>query len=98
MRVKFKDFVVEDLGELTYGTCELCFSTYEDVDNTLILKDVEAGDTFDVPLYYRDGWGRKEEISIDDVIAFASWISENEILSYEEWMMTIIVISFGLNT
>lgn len=60
-----------------FGTCELCFS-YGVVDNPYMVLEFPDGTQVTVDTYYWD-WGDYFESSVDNVVDFSAWLSEQEL-------------------
>ncbi|HFI0332284.1 TPA: hypothetical protein ACGOVE_000859 [Streptococcus suis] len=80
-----KSIKVIDIGsnpeETQFGTCELCFS-YGIADNPYMVLGFPDGTRVTHNTYYWR-WGDYFETSIDNVVDFSAWLSEQE-LSDEE--------------
>lgn len=80
-----KGIKVIDIGsdpkETQFGTCELCFS-YGVADNPYMVLEFPDGTQVTLETYHWD-WGDYFETSVDNVVDFSAWLSEQE-LSDEE--------------
>lgn len=80
-----KGIKVIDIGsnpeETQFGTCELCFS-YGIADNPYMVLEFPDGTQATVETYHWD-WGDYYESTVDNVVDFSAWLSEQE-LSDEE--------------
>lgn len=80
-----KGIKVIDIGsnpeEVEFGTCEVCFS-YGTADNPYMVLEFPDGTQVTVKTYYWD-WGDYFETTVDNVVNFSAWLSEQE-LSDEE--------------
>ena len=80
-----KGIKVIDVGinpeETRFGTCELCFS-YGIADNPYMVLEFPDGTQVTHNTYYWR-WGDYFETSVDNVVDFSAWLSEQE-LSDEE--------------
>ena len=76
-----KGIKVIDVGsnpeETQFGTCELCFS-YGIADNPYIVLEFPDGTQVKHETYYWD-WGDYFETTIDNVVDFSAWLSEQEL-------------------
>jgi hypothetical protein len=72
---------VIDIGsnpeETQFGTCELCFS-YGVADNPYMVLEFPDGTQVTLDTYYWD-WGDYFESSVDNVVDFSAWLSEQEL-------------------
>lgn len=64
-----------------FGTCELCFS-YGMADNPYMVLEFPDGTQVTVDTYHWD-WGDYFDTTVDNVVDFSAWLSEQE-LSDEE--------------
>ena len=80
-----KGIKVIDVGsnpeETQFGTCELCFS-YGIADNPYMVLEFPDGTQVTHNTYYWN-WGDYFETTVDNVVDFSAWLSEQE-LSDEE--------------
>ena len=80
-----KGVKVIDVGsnpeETQFGTCELCFS-YGIADNPYMVLELPDGTKVTHNTYHWD-WGDYYETTVDNVVDFSAWLSEQE-LSDEE--------------
>ena len=80
-----KGIKVIDVGgnpeETQFGTCELCFS-FGVADNPYIVLEFPDGTQATLESYYWV-WGDYFETTVDNVVDFSAWLSEQE-LSDEE--------------
>ena len=60
-----------------FGTCELCFS-YGVVDNPYMVLEFPDGTQVTHDTYYWD-WGDYFESTVDNVVDFSAWLSEQEL-------------------
>ena len=76
-----KGIKVIDVGsnpeETEFGTCELCFS-YGVADNPYMVLEFPDGTQATVDTYYWD-WGDYFESTVDNVVDFSAWLSEQEL-------------------
>ena len=76
-----KGIKVIDVGsnpeETQFGTCELCFS-YGVADNPYMVLEFPDGTQVTVETYYWD-WGDYYEVTVDNVVDFSAWLSEQEL-------------------
>lgn len=78
-----KGIKVIDVGsnpeyDVTFGTCEVCLSYGNEVDNPYMVLEFPDGTQVTVYTYYWD-WGDYFETSVDNVIDFSAWLSEQEL-------------------
>ena len=60
-----------------FGTCELCF-IYGTADNPYMVLEFPDGTQATVDTYYWD-WGDYFESTVDNVVDFSAWLSEQEL-------------------
>ena len=76
-----KGIKVIDIGsnpeETQFGTCELCFS-YDIADNPYMVLEFPDGTQVTHNTYYWD-WGDYFESTVDNVVDFSAWLSEQEL-------------------
>ena len=76
-----KGIKVIDVGsnpeETQFGTCELCFS-FGVADNPYMVLEFPDGTQVTVETYYWD-WGDYFETTVDNVVDFSAWLSEQEL-------------------
>ncbi len=76
-----KGIKVIDIGsnpeETQFGTCELCFS-FGTADNPYMVLEFPDGMQVTVDTYYWD-WGDCFESTVDNVVDFSAWLSEQEL-------------------
>ena len=76
-----KGIKVIDVGsnpeETQFGTCELCF-IYGTADNPYMVLEFPDGTQATVDTYYWD-WGDYFETTVDNVVDFSAWLSEQEL-------------------
>ena len=76
-----KGIKVIDVGsnpeETQFGTCELCFS-YGVVDNPYMVLEFPDGTQVKCDTYYWS-WGDYFESTVDNVVDFSAWLSEQEL-------------------
>ena len=76
-----KGIKVIDVGsepeETQFGTCELCFS-YGTADNPYMVLEFPDGTQVTVETYRWD-WGDYFETTVDNVVDFSAWLSEQEL-------------------
>ena len=76
-----KGIKVIDVGsnpeETQFGTCELCFS-YGVADNPYMVLEFPDGTQVKHDTYYWD-WGDCFESTVDNVVDFSAWLSEQEL-------------------
>lgn len=63
--------------ETQFGTCELCFS-YGVADNPYMVLEFPDGTQVTVDTYFWD-WGDYFESTVDNVVDFSAWLSEQEL-------------------
>ena len=63
--------------ETQFGTCELCFS-YGVANNPYMVLEFSDGTQVKHKTYYWD-WGDYWEYSVENVIDFSAWLSEQEL-------------------
>ena len=63
--------------ETQFGTCELCFS-YGIADNPYMVLEFPDGTQVKCDTYYWD-WGDYFESTVDNVVDFSAWLSEQEL-------------------
>lgn len=75
-----KSIKVIDVGsnpeETQFGTCELCFS-YGTADNPYMVLEFPDGTQATLDTYHWD-WGDYFETTVDNVVDFSAWLSEQE--------------------
>ena len=76
-----KGIKVIDIGSnpkgTMFGTCELCFS-YGIADNPYMVLEFPDGTQVTHNTYFWD-WGDYFETSVDNVVDFSAWLSEQEL-------------------
>ena len=76
-----KGIKVIDIGsnpeETQFGTCELCFS-YGVADNPYMVLEFPDGTQATLDTYNWD-WGDYFETTVDNVVDFSAWLSEQEL-------------------
>ena len=76
-----KGIKVIDVGsnpeETQFGTCELCFG-YGTADNPYMVLEFPDGTQVTHNTYYWD-WGDYFETTVDNVVDFSAWLSEQEL-------------------
>ena len=76
-----KGIKVIDIGsnpeETEFGTCELCFS-YGIASDPYMVLEFPDGTQVTVDTYYWD-WGDYFESTVDNVVDFSAWLSEQEL-------------------
>ena len=76
-----KGIKVIDVGsnpeETQFGTCELCFS-YGTADNPYMVLEFPDGTQVKCDTYNWD-WGDYFETTVDNVVDFSAWLSEQEL-------------------
>ena len=76
-----KGIKVIDVGsnpeEIQFGTCELCFG-YGTADNPYMVLEFPDGTQVTHNTYYWD-WGDYFETTVDNVVDFSAWLSEQEL-------------------
>ena len=76
-----KGIKVIDVGsnpeETQFGTCEVCLS-YGTADNPYMVLEFPDGTQVKCDTYYRD-WGDYFETTVDNVVDFSAWLSEQEL-------------------
>ncbi|MCB2836243.1 hypothetical protein K3M97_10210 [Streptococcus dysgalactiae subsp. dysgalactiae] len=92
-----KGYKVVDVGsdpksDVTFGTCELCLSYGNEVDNPYVVIEKPDGTKEDVPIYYWS-WGDYFEYYIDNVVDFSAFLSEQDIddEEFEEDSTSVII-------
>lgn len=99
IKLKLIDVKLDIDTDARFGTCELCMSYGHTVEQpTYFFEDVATGDIHVIDGYWWS-WGDYDDITVDNVIAFAEWISqqdfedskweEEEIFSYW-WLSTVV--------
>ena len=78
-----KGIKVIDVGsnpkdDVTFGTCEVCLSYDNEVDNPYMVLEFPDGTQVTVDTYYWD-WGDYCESRVDNVVDFSAWLSEQEL-------------------
>ncbi|HEM3680268.1 TPA: hypothetical protein U1D15_001568 [Streptococcus suis] len=80
-----KGIKVIDVGynpeETQFGTCELCFS-YGIADNPYMVLEFPDGTQVTIETYHWD-WGDYFKTSVDNVVDFSAWLSEQELSDVE---------------
>ena len=78
---QMKGIKVIDVGsnpeETMFGTCEFCFS-YGVADNPYMVLEFPDGTQVTHNTYYWD-WGDYFETTVDNVVDFSAWLSEQEL-------------------
>ena len=76
-----KGIKVIDIGSnprrIQFGTCELCFS-YGTTENPYMVLEFPDGTQVTVETYDWD-WGDYYETTVDNVVDFSAWLSEQEL-------------------
>ena len=77
-----KGIKVIDIGsnpenDVTFGTCELCFS-YGVADNPYMVLEFPDGTQVTLETCHWD-WGDYFETTVDNVVDFSAWLSEQEL-------------------
>ena len=76
-----KGIKVFDIGsnpeETQFGTCELCFS-FGVADNPYMVLEFPDGTQVKCDTYLRN-WGDYFESTVDNVVDFSTWLSEQEL-------------------
>ena len=76
-----KGIKVIDVGsnpvDTQFGTCELCFG-YGAADNPYMVLEFPDGTQVKCDTYYWD-WGDYFESTVDNVVDFSAWLSEQEL-------------------
>lgn len=92
-----KGYKVIDIGsnpedDVTFGTCEICMSYGNYVDNPYLVIEKPDGTTEEVPIYYWS-WGDYFEYNIDNVVEFSAFLSEQDIDDgeFEENSTSVII-------
>ncbi|ACP41694.1 hypothetical protein [Lactococcus phage P087] len=100
IKLKLIDVKLDIDTDATFGTCELCMSYGHTVEQpTYIFEDVATKETHIIDGYWWS-WGDYDDITVDNVIAFADWISQQdfdnimweesgEIFTYE-WLQHVV--------
>lgn len=78
-----KGYKVIDVGynpedDVEFGTCELCMSYGNEVDNPYVVIEKPDGTTEEVNTYYWD-WGDYCTYYIDNVVEFSAFLSKQDI-------------------
>ena len=80
-----KGIKVIDIGSnperTQFGTCEMCFS-YGTADNSYIVLEFPDGTRATLETYYWD-WRDYFESTVDNVVDFSAWLSEQELSDVE---------------
>ena len=98
IKLKLIDVKLDIDTDATFGTCELCMSYGHTVEQpTYYFEDVATGNIHIINGYWWS-WGDYDDITVDNVIDFADWISqqdfedskwEEEIFTYN-WLQEIV--------
>lgn len=100
IKLKLIDVKLDIDTNATFGTCELCMSYGHTVEQpTYIFEDVATKETYIVDGYWWS-WGDYDSVTVDNVIDFADWISQQdfedikwedsgEIFTYE-WLQYVV--------
>lgn len=98
IKLKLIDVKLDINTDARFGTCELCMSYGHTVEQpTYIFEDVATKQTHVIDGYWWS-WGDYDDITVDNVIAFAEWISqqdfedskwEEELFSYN-WLQEVV--------
>ena len=67
--------------ETQFGTCELCFS-YGVANNPYMVLEFPDGTQVTVETHCWD-WGDYWEYSVDNVVDFSAWLSEQDLSDYD---------------
>ena len=91
IKIKLIDVKLDIDTDATFGTCELCMSYGHTVEQpTYYFEDVATGDIHVIDGYWWS-WGDYDEITVDNVINFADWISQQD---FEEWEDSSEIFSY----
>lgn len=78
IKLKLIDVRLDIDTDVTFGTCELCMSYGHTIEQpTYYFEDVATGDIHIIDGYWWS-WGDYDDITVDNVIAFAEWISQQD--------------------
>lgn len=78
IKLKLIDVKLDIDTDATFGTCELCMSYGHTVEQpTYIFEDVATSDIHIIDGYWWS-WGDYDDITVDNVIDFADWISQQD--------------------
>lgn len=91
IKLKLIDVKLDIDTDATFGTCDLCMSYGHTVEQpTYYFKDVATGDIHVIDGYWWS-WGDYDDITVDNVIDFADWISQQD---FEEWEDSSEIFSY----
>ena len=76
--IKVIDVGINPKDDVTFGTCEVCLSYDNEVDNPYMVLEFPDGTQVTVDTYYWD-WGDYCESRVDNVVDFSAWLSEQEL-------------------
>ena len=94
IKLKLIDVQLDIDTDTTFGTCELCMSYRHTVEQpTYIFEDVATKETHVIDGYWRS-WGDYDDITVDNVIAFADWISQQDFEDIE-WEESGEIFTYG---
>lgn len=78
IKLKLIDVKLDLDTDASFGTCELCMSYGHTVEQpTYYFEDVATKETHIIDGYWWS-WGDYDDITVDNVIAFADWISQQD--------------------
>lgn len=78
IKLKLIDVKLDIDTDATFGTCEYCMSYGHTVEQpTYIFEDVATKETHVIDGYWWS-WGDYDDITVDNVIDFADWISQQD--------------------
>lgn len=84
VKINLVDVQLDEEFGATFGTCELCMSYGNYVAQpTYIFKRLDTNEEVRVEGYEWD-WGDYDEITIDNIIEFANWISSQEFVDDDD--------------
>ena len=94
IKLKLIDVKLDIDTDATFGTCELCMSYGHTVEQpTYIFEDVATKETHIIDGYWWS-WGDYDDITVDNVIAFAYWISQQD-FEDSKWEESGEIFTYG---
>ena len=76
--IKVIDVGCNPKDDVTFGTCEVCLSYDNEVDNPYMVLEFPDGTKVTHNTYHWD-WGDYYETTVDNVVDFSAWLSEQEL-------------------